>query len=37
MLKLTSLFIGAFFTCLVVPSYVKADKGPGDTAKGETR
>ncbi|KAK2595353.1 hypothetical protein QQS21_006953 [Conoideocrella luteorostrata] len=34
MLKLTSLLLGAFFTFLVVPSYVKAEKPVAETAAG---
>lgn len=34
MLKLTSLILGAFFTFLVVPSYVKAEKPLKDTTIG---
>ncbi|KAG8413070.1 hypothetical protein J3459_015800 [Metarhizium acridum] len=32
MLKLTSLLLGAFFTLLVVPSYIQAEKPPLETA-----
>ncbi|OAQ76487.1 4-coumarate-CoA ligase 2 [Purpureocillium lilacinum] len=32
MLKLTSLFVGAFFCLVAVPGYVKADKPWGETA-----
>lgn len=32
MLKLTSLFIGAFFCFIAVPTYIKADKPPEETA-----
>lgn len=34
MLKLTSIFIGAFFTFVVVPGYVKSDKPWPETAGG---
>ncbi len=33
MLKVTTLFIGAFFCCVAVPSYIKADKPIEETAK----
>lgn len=33
MLKVTTLFIGAFFCCVAVPSYIQADKPIEETAK----
>ncbi|KAJ6784246.1 hypothetical protein PWT90_09573 [Aphanocladium album] len=33
MLKVTTLFIGAFFCCVAIPSYIKADKPVEETAK----
>ncbi|OAQ98116.1 hypothetical protein LLEC1_08203, partial [Akanthomyces lecanii] len=33
MLKVTTLFIGAFFCCIAVPSYIQADKPIEETAK----
>lgn len=36
MLKLTSLLLGAFFTFLVVPSYVKAEKPMAEIAAGSS-
>lgn len=35
MVKITTLFMGAFFCCIVVPSYVKAEKPEWETAGGE--
>lgn len=36
MLKLTSLLLGAFFTFLLVPSYVKAEKPMAEIAAGSS-
>lgn len=35
MVKVTTLFLGAFFTFIVVPGYVKAEKPEWETAGGE--
>jgi hypothetical protein len=32
MIKVTTLFLGAFFTFILVPSYIKAEKPPLETA-----
>lgn len=34
MLKITTLFLGAFFCCVVAPSYIKAEKPELLTAGG---
>lgn len=33
MLKVTTLFIGAFFCCVAIPSYIQADKPIEETVK----
>lgn len=35
MVKVTTLFLGAFFTFIVVPGYVKAEKPEWETVGGE--
>lgn len=35
MFKVTTLFLGAFFTFIAVPGYVKAEKPEWETAGGE--
>lgn len=35
MLKVTTLFVGAFFCFIAVPSYIKAEKSVEETAKGK--
>jgi hypothetical protein len=35
MVKVTTLFLGAFFTFIVVPGYVKAEKPEWETLGGE--
>lgn len=35
MMKITSLLVGAFFTLIVVPAYIKAEKPPVEIAGGK--
>lgn len=35
MVKVTTLFLGAFFTFVVVPGYIKAEKPEWETVGGE--